>query len=307
MSDLDPDAPVAVDGGWVRLHAGRDEEWRRRGPSRRALRAFGVLEASMRRVPGGAGHAWTDGRIVLKPVGCLPEHDWVCEVYAGWSGQDAVRVPEPVEPTLADHDTWSVDEWGAHVYVAGRDAELPRELAQVKEAGDAFHLELTHLPRPAFLDARDDPWAFGDRMAWQQVGPVGDPETLAVVDRLLGHLAPVIGPDQVIHGDLLPNVLLAEGLPPAVIDWPPYFRPAGTANAIAITDAVTFRAAPLALLDDWETGGDWDQLLIRALLYRLGTTGIFALRKRLRGGLVTHVQRVRPVVEAVLARTAAYR
>lgn len=57
------------------------------------------------------------------------------------------------------------------------------------------------------------------------------------------------------------------------------------------------------MLDEWETGEDWDQLLIRALLYRLGPTGVFAVRGRLMGSLVTHVERVRPVVSAVLART----
>lgn len=239
---------------------------------------------------------------MLKPVGCVPEHQWVSQIYAAWTAHDSVRVPEPVAPTVGVHGGWSVDGWGAHVYVTGRDVELLGELAYVKEASDLFHAELTQLTRPAFLDVRDDPWAFGDRIAWQETGPVGDQETLAVIDRLRGHLEPVMSPDQPIHGDLLPNVLVADGLPPAVIDWPPYFRPVGMANAIAITDAVTFRGAPLALLDEWETGADWDQLLIRALLYRLGPTAVFALRKRLRGGLVTHVRRAWPVVEAVLAR-----
>jgi hypothetical protein len=107
---------------------------------------------------------------------------------------------------------------------------------------------------------------------------------------------------QVIHGDILPNVLLAARRPPAVIDWPPYFRPVEMANAIAVTDAVTFRNAPLSLLDDWSAGADWYQVLARALLYRLGPTGIFAARQRLMGSLVTHVQRARPVADAVLAR-----
>jgi hypothetical protein len=98
----------------------------------------------------------------------------------------------------------------------------------------------------------------------------------------------------VIHGDILGNVMLTDGHVPAVIDWPPYFRPAGMANAIAATDAVTFRAAPLSLLDEWSTGEDWNQLLVRALLYRLGPTGIFAIRNRLMGILVTHVNAWRP-------------
>lgn len=285
----------------VRLLEDDDWEWRRGGPTDRAVRAFGVRTETLRRLPGGAGHAWTDGRLVLKPVGCVPEHAWVCEVYAGWTSED-VRVPEPVAPLGDDGGGWSVDGWGAHVLLPGRDADLDRELSRVKEAGDAFHHAVEALPRPAFLDVRDDPWAFGDRLAWEDAEPVGDAATLDLIAELRSHLAPVTGSSQVIHGDLLPNVLVADGLPPGVIDWPPYFRPVGMANAVAVTDAVTFRNAPMALLDDWETGPEWDQVLIRALLYRLGPTGIFAAHDRLMGGLVTHVERVRPVVRAVLGR-----
>lgn len=278
-----------------------DWDWRRRGPTPLAVTAFGVRDRALRRLPGGAGHAWTDGRLVLKPVGCLAEHDWKCEVYAGWR-DEAVRVPEPVLPQGADGAGWSADGWGAHVFVPGRDLDLGRELATVKEASDAFHRIVADLPLPGFLDDRDDPWAFGDRVAWEAAEPEGDAGTLEVIDRLREHLAPVTSPRQVIHGDILPNVLVADGLPPAVIDWPPYVRPVGTANAVAVTDAVTFREAPFALLDEWETGEDWNQLLVRALLYRLGTTGLFASRGRLMGSLLTHVERVRPVVDEVLGR-----
>jgi uncharacterized protein (TIGR02569 family) len=265
------------------------------------MSAFGVRERALRRLPGGAGHAWTDGRLVLKPVGCVAEHDWKCEVYAGWQ-DEAVRVPEPVLPQGVDGAGWSADGWGAHVFVPGRDLDLGRELATVKEASDAFHRSVADLPRPGFLDDRDDPWAFGDRVAWEGAEPEGDRETLEVIERLRAHLAPVTTQGQVVHGDILPNVLVADGLPPAVIDWPPYFRPVGTANAVAVTDAVTFREAPCALFDEWETGEDWNQLLVRALLYRLGTTGLFAYRGRLMGSLLTHVERVRPVVDEVLGR-----
>lgn len=285
----------------LRLPGADDWAWRRRGPSERAVRAFGARSEDLRRLPGGSGHAWTDGRLVLKPVGCVPEHTWVSEVYAAWRSEE-VRVPQPVAPDGSEAADWSVDGWGAHAFLPGRDTELPSEVARVREAGDAFHDAVRDLPHPAFPADRDDPWAYGDRLAWEHADPDGDPATLAVIARLRAHLAPVSAPDQAIHGDLLPNVLLHDRLPPAVIDWPPYFRPAASANAIAATDAVTFRGAPLSLLDDWATGPDWDQLLVRALLYRLGPTGVFARRNRLMGGLVTHVERVTPVVAAVLAR-----
>jgi uncharacterized protein (TIGR02569 family) len=239
--------------------------------------------------------------VVIKPVGCVPEHDWLCRVLTDWDS-DTVRVPEPVPPEGTVTPGWSVDGWGAHMFLEGRDVELLRELDAVKEASDAFHHAVKDLPRPEFMAHRDDPWAFGDRLAWQEAEPDGDDDTLEVVRLLTANLSPVLAPEQVVHGDILPNVLVADGLPPAVIDWPPYFRPAGTANAVAVTDAVTFRGAPLALLDDWATGEDWQQLLVRALLYRLGPTALFAARDRLMGSLVTHVERVRPVVAAVLSR-----
>jgi hypothetical protein len=246
-------------------------------------------------------HTWTDGRLFLKPVGCIPEHAWVCEVCANWTATH-VRVPEPVMPNGPGETGWSSDGWGAHQLVRGRDTQ-PGELGKVRQASDAFHACVRDLPRPAFIDDRDDPWAFGDRLAWEGLEPEGDDETLAVIERLRRHLAPVSGRPQVIHGDILGNVMLSDADVPVVIDWPVYFRPAGLANAIAATDAVTFRGAPLSLLDEWSSGADWNQLLVRALLYRLGPTGIFAIRNRLTGILVTHVKRVAPVVDAIVSRS----
>jgi uncharacterized protein (TIGR02569 family) len=288
----------------IELYDDAELAWRRRGPTPRAVAAFGVREATLRRLPGGAGYNWTDGRLVLKPVGYAPEHDWVCRVYAGWEST-AVRVPEPVAPDGDPAAGWSVEGWGAHVFLPGRDLDLAHELPVVRAASEAFHACVADVPRPDFLDTRNDPWAFGDRLAWESVAPPPDPGTLEVIERLLPRLRPVTAPAQPIHGDILPNVLAGDGLPPGVIDWPLYFRPVGTAAAIAVTDAVTFRGAPLALLDEWETGEDWDQLLVRALLYRLGPTGLIASRNRLMGSLVTHVERVRPVVDAVLDRTTS--
>ena len=78
------------------------------------------------------------------------------------------------------------------------------------------------------MDHRTDPWSFGDRLAWESAEPEGDAATLEVVERLRAHLAPVGSPGQVVHGDILPNVLVGDGLPPAVIDWPPYSAPSAS-------------------------------------------------------------------------------
>jgi hypothetical protein len=283
----------------LRLLNEADRAWRRRGPTPRAVRAFGVRADELRPMPRGA-HTWTDGRLFLKSVGCIPEHAWVCEVYANWTATH-VRVPEPVMPHGPDETGWSSDGWSAQLLVRGRDTE-PDELEKVKNASDAFHDCIRDLPRPGFMDDRDDPWAFGDRLAWEDIEPEGDDKTLAIISRLRKHLAPVSDRPQVIHGDILPNVMVGDRQVPTVIDWPPYFRPAGMANAIAATDAVIFHAGPLSILGKWSSGEDWNQLLVRALLYRLGPTGIFAVRSRLMGPLATHVQRVASVLDAILSR-----
>ncbi len=280
-----------------------DAAWRRRGPTPAAVRAFGVDDQTLHRLEGGQGLAWTDGRLVLKPVGCRPEHDFLCRTYVEWPTDAAVRVPRPVEPRDGSSDGWSVDGWGAHVWVPGRSIDFRSELATVRAVSKDFHALLAGMPRPAFLDTRDDPWSYGDRLAWEDAAPVADSETRDLINRLRERLAPVTSPEQVIHGDILGNILLHEQLPPAVIDWPPYFRPAAMGEAIAITDAVTFHGAPIQLLDEWATGPDWQQLLIRSLLYRLGPTAVFERHRRLMGILTTHLEKVRPVVDYVLSRS----
>lgn len=283
----------------MRLIGADDWAWRDRGPTQRAIAQFGIKSCDLRRLAGGAGRTWTDGRLVIKPVGCVAEHDWVCSVYAGWAS-DEVRVLQPVRPK-ADDGSWSVDGWGAHVFVPGRDAHPETELEVIGEVSDRFHAAVVSIPRPVFMDSRDDPWAYGDRLAWEGAQPLGDVSTLEVIDRLLAVLGPVATAPQLVHGDILPNVLLDDDRVPTVIDWPPYYRPVAFARAVMLTDAITFRGAPVSLLTRWATGPDWAQILVRALLYRLGPTGIFALHRRLMGSLVNHVRLVRPVVDAVLA------
>ncbi len=202
-------------------------------------------------------------------------------------------------------DGWSVDGWGAHVYLPGRDAELLREIGVVKQASDAFHDAVRRSRVRDFLDSRDDPWAFGDRLAWEAVGARGRCRDSDVIERLRGHLAPVCraGP-----GDPRRHPAQRAGRGRACAGHhrlAAVLQAGGDGQRVAATDAVTFRGASLSLLDEWATGEDWDQLLVRALLYRLGPTGIFAVRGRLMGSLVTHVERVRPVVDAVLSRLPA--
>ena len=77
---------------------------------------------------------------------------------------------------------------------------------------------------------------------------------------------------QVIHGDVGGNVLFADasGLPPAIIDVSPYFRPRSFAHAILVADAVAWEHAPRTFAERFlGTGDSRAALLSRAVMFRL--------------------------------------
>ncbi len=270
-------------------------------PPPEVTRAFGVSRhTDVQPLPGGQGSAWRAGEVVLKPVGMAAESTWVAEVFDGWADSETVRVPRPVR---ASDNAWVYAGWAAHRWVEGRDLALPAEIDVVRRASDAFHDSVAWLPRPTFLDERSDPWSYGDRVAWQGAPPQGHEPTRRLLAEGLAALRPVESPSQVIHGDIGGNVLVADGLPPAVIDWPPYFRPAGYALAVAAGDATCWSGAPLSLLDAWSDVADWDQLLLRAVIYRVATRGrCEALGEVTAADSEQYVESRRPSLQAVLRR-----
>ena len=122
---------------------------------------------------------------------------------------------------------------------------------------------------------------------------------------LLAALRPVRLPSQLIHGDLGGNVLFADGEPPAVIDFSPYWRPAGLALAVAAVDALMWGRASPAVLDELDGEQELDQLLARALVYRLVTEIVFRHGDPDPStGLETVARTSQPVTVLVLARLA---
>lgn len=237
-------------------------------PPREVLAAFGVAGEAVPLAGGFSGSAWRVGDVVLKPVGDEEEHAWVCEVYDAWSCPD-VSVTQPVRSRGGG---WSVGRWGAQSVLPGSTARAGDDPDWFRRVHTAFHTAVAGLARPTFLDRRDDPWTIGDRVAWDELEPEGTPETVAFVERAMALFAPVEDPDQVVHGDLTGNVL-RDGDRAAVIDWPPYWRPAGWALAVVGVDVVCWEGADPTLLDRWSTGPAWPQLLLRALVFRTASRG----------------------------------
>jgi uncharacterized protein (TIGR02569 family) len=268
-------------------------------PSEAVLRAFGVRDEPVL-LDGGQDRTFRAGGLVLKPVDDLPEqHDWLCETYVAWPAGDVVRVPEPV---AADDGGWSAHGWAAHRWLEGETARAGEDPDGFRRTADAFHDAVAGLDRPAFLDQREDAWSFGDRVAFEGHAPVGRPGTLALLEPLLAALRPLEVPEQVVHGDLGGNVLRSPGRPDAVIDWPPYFRPRGFALAVTAADAITWEGAPASLLDRWADQPEWDQLLLRAVVYRIATRGHGEAAGSEVGGTAEHVEACRPTVDLVLRR-----
>lgn len=227
---------------------------------------FGVLDRPVA-LAGGQGGSWRVGRLVLKWVG----HDPVIAEELRWLGTavastDEVRVAAPMPATAG---SWVVGGWAATPFLEGSPAGW--RWGEVLDAGRALHASWARLPRPSFLDRRRSPWHTGDRMAWGDEPMVVSVAGLRpLVDRLVGALRdPVHERSQLVHGDLGGNVLVAEGLAPAVIDLSPYWRPPGWALAVVAVDALVWSDAdfgPFAALDR--------QMLLRAMLYRLVTDDV---------------------------------
>jgi uncharacterized protein (TIGR02569 family) len=237
--------------------------------------AFGATAEPVR-LAGGKGGTWRAGDLVLKPVEYLPETLWRAEVLDRLPENPAFRVARPVRAT---DGAWVADGWEATRFLPGSpDVARPDD---VLRAGIAFHAALAGLDRPAFLDVRDDPWSNGDRVAWEESPlhgsaphtspPHTSPLATGLLQPLLEVRRPVTLAAQAVHGDLAGNVLFAAGLPPAVIDWPLYWRPPSWASAVAVADALCWYGAGPDLAGRWSHLPEWPQMLIRALIYRIVT------------------------------------
>ena len=86
--------------------------------------------------------------------------------------------------------------------------------------------------------------------------------------QLSAAIRPLSAPCQLIHGDLSGNVLFHGQLPPAIIDFTPYWRPAGYASAIVVADALVWEGADRGILAAVSDLDDFGQYLVRALVFR---------------------------------------
>jgi len=302
-------------------------------PGPEVLASFGA-SADPVSLPGGEGTAWRAGEVVLKPAGDPRMARWTADLYRdlvslGPAGpldpsagrrDPGFRVPRPLRTVAGDGaagdwvaqdplaGAWVAWQWlpGEPASWAGVSPLWPRLIA----ASRAFHAALAGRSAPPWLGRDGSQWTVGDQVAWGEREPgsvlAAAPAPLAGQLRsLLAALRPVRLPAQLIHGDLGGNVLFALGQPPAVIDFSPYWRPAGLALAVAAVDALTWSGADPAILGDLADQPELDQLLARAHVCRLVTEIVSR-----RGGpdpsaaLETVTRTGQPVTSLILSRLA---
>jgi uncharacterized protein (TIGR02569 family) len=244
-------------------------------PPRSVLAAFGV-SGKLRSLEGGQGSSWRVGHAVVKPLDVTEQElAWQAEILAAIAC-DGFRIAHPLR---AKDGSLVVEGWCAWEAVEGRHEE--RRWPEIIAVGTRFHAALVGVPRPDFIADRTDPWAIGDRVAWGEL-PASEFSHIKHVTRLAAALTPVSASSQLIHGDLTGNVLFDDHLPPAVIDLSPYWRPSAFGSAIVVADALVWEGADDGLLDAVAHVPDFDQFLLRALIYRAVTDRLFRLHEPVR-------------------------
>lgn len=266
-------------------------------PPSEVVVAFGA-DGLPTRFATGRGATWAIGDVVLKQVDDAETASWTAE-FAKRIPQHGFRLATPI----ASRDgRWVVNGWCAWSRLAGEHSTA--RWPELLDAAAAFHVATNNEPEPAHI--RDagwalrsplDRWQFADRVAWGEV-PAGEFLGVRHAAALLDARRDIALPKQLIHGDLVGNVLFADDQPPAIIDLSLYWRPAGYSAALVVGDAITWEGAPFETVQLLDRFAEWPQLLLRAVLFRVLVND---LARRVKPWRKELGEEYKPIVDLVLA------
>jgi uncharacterized protein (TIGR02569 family) len=232
-------------------------------------------------LPGGELRTYRCAGIVLRHENEKEIADaiFAADVFDAIAPSDEFRVPRPVR---APDGGWIVDGWSAWTYVEGREAG-PADVPAGVRAIEAFHRAIANVPRPPHLARRALIYDRADRGAFGDMPAGVDDRLRPTLARLYALRRPVDGlRDQVIHGDANgANILVAPGVPPAIIDFAPYWRPPEFALAVTAYWMGAYRYDP-GVFGSFEHLRHFDQLLLRACIRSLLVMDGFGHAEQLR-------------------------
>lgn len=252
-------------------------------PPDHVLAAFGVKGVEPELLTGGSEGGWRCGEVVLSVIADHARAAWSAKVRETLF-VDGVRLARPVRST---DGRYVVAGWRADTFVAG--TPEPRH-DEVVSAGVRLHEATAKLERPRFLTQPPvPPWTdvdvftAADRAAWEDrplhslppgaavsPGSADGERSVDLINQLAGLRKPTKSPSQLVHGDLYGTVLFAGSAAPGITDITPYWRPASWAAGVVVVDALAWGEADDGLIERWDALPEWPQMLLRALMFRLG-------------------------------------
>lgn len=210
--------------------------------------------------PAGApwDHGWLVGNVVFSRA--------ISAGAAAWSAKtrEKLRIPglRVARPIRATDGRYLISGWRASNHIDGTPA---RRVDEVVHAALRLDDALSDVEIPDFArSGGSDPFTRADREAWAMLP---GPHDLA--SRLISLMEPVDAPDQVCHADLLATTLFSGYQAPAVTDLVAVAHPHGYSAALVMVDGLLAGAVDQGVIDRFDHLPALDQLLLRALTYRV--------------------------------------
>ncbi|MEM7033697.1 MAG: aminoglycoside phosphotransferase family protein [Chloroflexota bacterium] len=232
------------------------------------------LNAEPTQLEGGSQATFRVGDVVLKQVketSLENNHSPKLMVWIAQFSQEIIqqgfRIPKPI--AMSNGDLINEDGWTAWTFLAGRHAQLD-QVPQCITAILDFHKALKNIANHPLMDDNRTPWGKAHQWCWGDKPDFVQPKLQDWVNRLYSLRKPISGlKSQLIHGDLNPeNILVAPDLPPAFIDFSPFWAPPEFAVAI-FANFIGPRQGDISVLKDFSEIKHFDQLLIRASIRML--------------------------------------
>jgi uncharacterized protein (TIGR02569 family) len=260
-------------------------------PSADTLASFGLTGTPIP-IPGGRGLCYRIGEVIFKPCDDSAETQWLSQLSTTLLSLSptAYRLAMPL-PSVSDANNFVVNGWVASSLVTGTPSLS--YLDALFRASRALHTDLAKLvnEKPVVITNRAfNRYDEADNVTWSEKS-LEDVDKVnyglltqlqPILDRISGAMRPM--PDshallvsQVVHMDLLGNVLFEDGQPPGVIDLTLYWRPPAYAEAVMAADGLAWHGSVgpelvnMYLRDSKAGSLDREirvQLLVRALYWR---------------------------------------
>jgi hypothetical protein len=236
------------------------------------IKRFGV-DGEQIKLPGGSVETFRVQNVVFKPIEetslennhSLALAGWIAE-FSSTLPQNGFRIPKGV-PTI-DGKWITEDCWTGWTFVEGAHA-TKEDIPQCIEAINAFHKTLKDISKNPLMDDNRTAWGKANEMCLGDKPESVNPLLQPYIDKLYELRKPVETENQLIHGDLNPeNILIAPNLPPAFIDFSPFWGPPELALAI-FANFIGPRKRDASVLDHFKDQPNFDQMLIRAAIRML--------------------------------------